>query len=469
MAEHLTAIDATFLELEEADQAAHMHIGGVMVFEPQPGGGAPPLNRVRRSLEARLGELPRYTQCLSQARTGGLSWPTWERHRGFDISSHVRRARLPGRGTDADLSEWAGEFFSERLDRSRPLWEMVVVEGLSRGRWALASKIHHCMVDGVGSVDVALVMLDAERHPPRRRHAPVPDEAPDGGAGVGALVRMPLRLARVPLSLARRGLGTLAHPERARDALARSRAAAELIVKDELIAAPRSSLNSPIGAKRSLGVTSASLDRIKAVKNELGGTVNDVVLAIAAGGLRRLLLERGEELPEQGLRAMVPVNIRTAGERLALGNRISSLFVHLPVAEEDPVRRYERQMDEAESLKSGTQAIGSSTLIDLTGLAPPVVHSVLARSLYATRLFNLTITNVPGPQQPLYAFGSRMQSVWPIVPLAADHAIGLAVFSYDGDVFFTFNADRDAAADLDVLVDGLGASLEELERAAVAT
>ena len=169
----------------------------------------------------------------------------------------------------------------------------------------------------------------------------------------------------------------------------------------------------------------------------MGGTVNDVVLAIAAGGLRRLLIERGETLPEQGLRAMVPVNVRAAGDELALGNRISSLFVHLPRRPStDPVERYARQMEEAETLKSGTQALGSSTLLDLTKHAPPVIHSFLARSLFATRLFNLTITNVPGPQMPSYGLGSKMTDIWPLVPLAADHAVGLAVLSYDGRVFF---------------------------------
>jgi diacylglycerol O-acyltransferase / wax synthase len=194
----------------------------------------------------------------------------------------------------------------------------------------------------------------------------------------------------------------------------------------------------------------------------LGGTVNDVLLAAATGALRGVLIARGEDLPERGLRAMVPVNIRTAGEHLALGNRITSLFVHLPVAEADPARRYARQVEEAETLKAGSQALGSSSITDLAGIAPPIIHGFLARSLFATRLFNLTITNVPGPQVPLYAFGSRMLAVWPIVPLAAEHALGIAIFSYDGRVFVCVNADRDSVGDLGVLVRGLEESLGEL-------
>jgi WS/DGAT/MGAT family acyltransferase len=244
--------------------------------------------------------------------------------------------------------------------------------------------------------------------------------------------------------------------------LKRSRAMAEVLVRDELIAAPLSSLNEPIGAKRRLATASIPLGDLKAIKSGLGGTVNDVVLAVTAGGLRDLLLARGDELPREGLRAMVPVNLRTAGERLALGNRITSLFVHLPVAEANPRRRYEHQMADAEALKSSTQAVGTSTIIDLTGAAPPIVHSTLARSLYATRLFNLTITNVPGPQRPLYAFGSKMLAVWPLVPLPADHTLGLAIFSYDGRVFFCANADYDSVPDLDLFVDGIVSSVTEL-------
>ena len=184
-----------------------------------------------------------------------------------------------------------------------------------------------------------------------------------------------------------------------------------------------------------------------------------MVLAVAAGGFRDLLEGRGEPLPHQGLRAMVPMNIRAAGEHLELGNQITSLFVHLPVAEPDQLMRYQRQVEEAEGLKAGRQALGSKTLIDITALAPPAIHSFLARSLFATRLFNVTITNVPGPPASLYAFGARLREVWPLVPIAANHAVGIAVVSYDGDLFFCINADRDSVTDLSVLRDGMLRSL----------
>jgi WS/DGAT/MGAT family acyltransferase len=485
MSEQLNALDATFLELEEADQGAHMHIGGVMVFEPGPGGRAPSVPEVVARLEQGLDILPRYRDRLSSTTTGGLSWPSWSEDERFQVANHVRAVSLPAPGGQAELLDWAGEFYSERLDRTQPLWEMVVIDGLAGGRWALATKTHHCMVDGIGSVDTIQLVLDTEPNPaaaPRPGSAgssgPPPPRAPlpwqsVTGAAIG-LARLPARMARVPVKAAKAGGGVIAgtlgaarHPERAKEALKRSRALADVLVQDELAAAPRTSLNVPIGGKRRFAVAWAPLDDLKEIKRAMGGTVNDVVLAIAAGGLRRLMIERGESLPERGLRAMVPVNVRAAGEELALGNRVTSLFVHLPMVAEDPVERYELQMEEAESLKSGTQALGSTTLLDLTKHAPPVIHSFLARSLFATRLFNITITNVPGPQLTLYGMGSKLTDIWPLVPLAADHAVGLAVLSYDGRVFFGLNADRDAMPDLDVLTQGIEESFGELREAAL--
>ena len=480
MEDQLTALDATFLELEEADQSAHMHIGGVMLLEPQPAGGAPPIDLIRRDVIDRLPDLPRYTQRLSSPHTGGLHWPSWEEDRRFRVERHVRVAGLPAPGGVDELMEWAGEYYSQRLDRSKPLWEIVVLE-LADGRWALVTKTHHCMIDGVGSVDMATTLLDTEpdRRAPRnggsngKRDESHPNtvETPRRGLRhTASLIAKPyifvgsavLRTAQAGLHAAESAAGMAAHPSRARDAVHRSRALAELIVKDELVAAPECSLNRPIGAGRQLAVISMKLDELKEIKNSLGGTLNDVVLAAAAGGFRRLLTERGEMVAEPGLRAMVPMNIRTAADHLSMGNRISSLFIHLPVGAADPAERYRRQVEEAETLKSGTQHEGSSVLLNVGNHMPPVLHSFLARSLFATRLFNVTVTNVPGPQIPLYYFGSKVQEIWPLVPIAASHAVGLAVFSYDGKLFFCINADRDTVPDLDVLNAGIAESLAEL-------
>ena len=465
MSESVTALDATFLELEQADQGAHMHIGGVLIFDPLPGGGTPAIEPVRAALGERLYELPRYRQHLSEPRVGGLRWPDWIEDEGFDVRRHVHRAALPAPGGEAELAEWAAEYYSRRLDRSRPLWEIVLVEGLERGRWALATKTHHAIVDGVGSVDVSYLMLDPDPEPPPRR-VRGPTSEP-GRTGVPA-PPIPDRVRSLISSGARLGAKTagLLRPGQARAALEAGRAAVETLVRDELDPAPSSSINRPIGAHRRLAIERFDLAELKAIEAHHGGTINDVVLAATAAGLRDLLLARGEEPPEQGLRAMVPVNIRAAGEHDGLGNKVSSLFVRLPVAEADPAVRYRRLTAETEERKSGHEALGSQTVVEALGLAPPAVHSFLARSAFAARLFNLTITNIPGPQASLYAHGARLREIWPLVPIAADHAIGLAVISYDGRMFFCLNVDRDSTGDVDLIAAGIRREIEALSAAA---
>jgi diacylglycerol O-acyltransferase / wax synthase len=481
MSEHLTPLDATFLELEEADESAHMHIGAIMVFDPLPDGGSPSREELCQHLADRLGALPRYAQRLSQPHTGGLSWPEWEDDPAFSLGRHVARAALPAPGGDEELGEWASGFFSQRLDRHRPLWEMVIVEGLANGRWALASKTHHCMVDGVGSVDVGHLLLDDT---PDAAAPPSPSSANDGSSGAGPsyvdahrATFMPRPTASGPLGLlahawaglvpvetivhaAEMGARGVLHP---REALHSARSALAMIVREELHAAPHTSLNEPIGTRRRFEVVRVPLAELREIKSSLGGTVNEVVLTVTASGLRALLQARGEVLPPGGLRAMVPMNVRAASEHLGLGNRISSLFLELPVAEADLLRRHRETITRSESVKSdGQQAVGTSAVIELAGLAPPVIHATIAQALYATRLFNVTVTNVPGPQQTLYAFGSPLREVHPLVPLAAEHALGVAVLSYDGVVFFGVVADRDAVPDLEVFLSALGGSVQKL-------
>ncbi len=487
MSEHLTALDATFLELEQADESAHMHIGGVLVFDPLPNGGPPSREELCQHLAGRLGQLPRYRQRLSEPHTGGLSWPEWEDDPAFDIGRHLTRAALPAPGGYEELQEWASGFFSQRLDRHRPLWEMALVEGLADGRWALAHKTHHSMVDGVGSVDVGHLILDATADTaPTAPSSPSSASGGSGGPAPSSLdANRPTSTAQPtapgPLAslahawagllpvetivhAAQMGAHGMLHP---REALGSARAALAVIVSEELHAAPRTSLNVPIGTRRRFDVVRVPLADLKEIKSSLGGTVNDVVLTVTASGLRALLQSRGETLPAQGLRAMVPMNVRIASEHLALGNRISSLFLELPVAQADPVRRYHETVARSESLKSaGQQATGTTAVIEIAGLAPPVIHATIAQALYATRLFNMTVTNVPGPKQTLYAFGAPLREIHPLVPLAAEHAVGVAALSYDGNVFFGVVADRDTVPDLEVLLSAVDASVKELLSAA---
>lgn len=453
MSQRLTSLDATFLELEDADESAHMHIGAVMVFEATRD-GAPSLDQLRTEIAHRLELLPRYRSKLTGPHVGPLRRPAWEPDPAFTIEEHVRRAALPAPGGEDELMEWCAEFWSARLERSRPLWEAVLLEGLEGGRWALATKTHHALVDGIGAADAAQLLLDVSRAGSRRLTSGLP-AAVDDAQRDGLAERLG--------DLVRGGAQLVSHPAHL---LGEAKTAAELVIREELAPAPPTSLNVAIGPHRCYAVARARLADLKAIKNAFGGTVNDVVLTAAAGGLRRLLAKRGDELPEQGLRAMVPVNLRGPDDGTQLGNRVSSLFVHLPVCEPDPVRRYLVTAGETAELKTGAMARSGAELIALSGLTPPLLHSVLARATAGTRLFNLTITNVPGPTRPLYAFGAKLEQVLPLVPLAADHAVGIAVVSYAGKVFFGLSGDARALPDLEVLGSGIEDSIAELRRLA---
>jgi WS/DGAT/MGAT family acyltransferase len=449
MPDQLSMLDTMFLELEQADPGAHMHIGAALIFEPLPGGGTPTLDQVRAHVRARAGALPRFAQRLSDTHAGSLTWLTWKPDDTYDPDAHVHHATLPAPGNGAELHAWLADFWSHRLDRGRPLWEMTLLDGLEGDRWALVTKTHHCLADGVGSIDIGYALLDATPDaPPSEPVVSAPE-----GADHGSLWSAPVRVARA-------GLGAARHP---RSSVEHVRAAAELIVRDEVVAAPATSLNGATSGTRDFVSVRFDLADIKDIKDRLGGTVNDVVLAICTSALRELLLERGEDLPPGGLRAQVPVNIRPEDREHALGNELTSLFVELPVAEPDPAARYFGIVERAQELKAGSQRAGGKTIIDLADLGPPLAGNVLARSMFGgPRMFNLTITNVPGPQQPWYAFGAPMVEVMPLVPLFAGHTIGIAVVSYAGSVVFGINADRTAVPDLAALADGIRLGFREL-------
>jgi WS/DGAT/MGAT family acyltransferase len=486
----LTPLDASFLELEEGDESAHMHIGWAMVFDPLPTGGAPSIERIRQLLDGRLRQMPRFHSRLSSPRTRRFSWPSWVPDKGFDIADHVRRATLPGPGGESELLDWLGDFYSHRLDRAHALWEMTLIDGLEGDGWAIASKVHHSLVDGISGAWVATALLDMEANPVPGSPSPLelllPQTNGVGGAsgrngaeavagdGVarnegnsgsrGGRLAALKSSARTGLGGARAGLDIALHPDKLASTLSRSRAMAEVVVRDELMGAPRTSLNVRIGATRRFDVVTAPLDDLKLIKRQLGGTVNDVVLAATAGGLHRLFEHRRESARVDSVRVMVPVSVRPENELLALGNRVSSLFVELPVGEPNPLLRYRKTMAAAEDLKNSGQAAGAEALVELAGAAPPLIHGFVSRMAFTPRLFNITVTNVPGPQVTLYACGSALRQVLPLVPIFAGHAVGIAVVSYDGQVTFGLNADRATVPDLDVLRNGIEESLRELRR-----
>ena len=440
-AQRLSALDTAFLELEQADPSAHMHLGGVMVFDPLPGGGIPDVGMLRRLVGSRLDAFPRHRRRLSHPHTGALRFLEWVPDEDFDIRRHVRRAALPAPGRERELLAWAGTYFSQRLGRRRPLWEAVLLEGLAGGRWAIATKTHHCMVDGLSAVDAAALFLDL----PAALAPPAGDQSHGGPLGaVGAVARA----AR--------------HPDRL---FGQARALTGLLA-DELLPAPGSSLNEPIGVHRRLVLTRARLSDLKAIRRALGGTVNDVLLTCVAGGLRELLLAPRRGAP--ACRAARDGAGRPArpGTGTDLGNRVSSLFIALPVAEPDAVERLAHIRAETDRAKRTGQAAGPAALLALADLAPPALHLVVGRPALGTRLFNVTVTNVPGPQQRLSALGARLREMIPIVPLAAEHAVGVAILSYAGRVVVCANCDRDAVPDAQRLARGSARTLRELRAAA---
>ena len=465
MSETLTALDGTFLELEESSEGALMHIGGVLVFDPRPDGTVPSIGEVRALVQSRLTALPRFSRRLSDERTARWAWPRWVPDERFRLADHIRRAALPVPGGEAELHDWISDFFSHRLDRTCPLWEMVLIEGLQGGRWALAQKVHHCLVDGASSVGVSELLLDADPTPgPSLPRFPVPDGLPTGWQSL--LPSPPAPVVQASHAGAEVVTATLRALVRPYETLARSRMLAELILADEVNGAPHCSLNGPIGPSRRYAPVSCALDDLLAIRAALGGSMNDAALAVCTAGLRRLLIERDESLPRAGVRAMVPVNLRDATESLTLGNRIGSLFVELPVAEPLAQVCHRQIVERTGELKRRDAGGASATMVDLASLAPPLVHVALARLLYGTRLFNVTITNVRGAGGPRYAFGARLRDVHPIVPLAAEHRVGIAIVSHDGRVTFGINCDRESTPDLEAVVRGMRDGLDDLLAAA---
>jgi diacylglycerol O-acyltransferase len=454
----LTALDTTLLELEERSEGAVMNVGAVMVFGPSPDGGVPAVEEVCALVDGRLSGLHGHRQRLSAERTGGLSWPRWTSDERFHPANHVSRAALPSPGGDAELCDWIAGFYSHRLDRTRPLSEIVVLEGLEGGRWALAHKLHHCLVDEIGSVGAAELLLDAQPGPAGEDPpipALVPESEPMWRSLVPGAARPVAHAARAGGHLVAAGLHASLRP---RETLARSRMLAELLIEDEIVRAPRCSLNIPIGATRRYAAVRCRLSDLTAISRALGGSESDVALAACTSGLRRLLLERDEDLPPGGLPAMLPVNLRDAPAGVPVG----VAFVPLMVAEPDALVRHRRVVEATRRQSDSRVGEAAKALVDLAGLAPPMVHASLARVLDGRRLFNLTIASVRGAQRPRYAFGAALLEVHPIVPLAAEHAVGIAIFAQAGRVIFGVSADRESMPDLSILALGIEEGIDDL-------
>jgi diacylglycerol O-acyltransferase len=471
--DRLTGLDAAFLDLEA--HGAHMHVAAILVFDGEP----PAYDDLLRTISGRLHLVPRYRQKLAHVPFG-QGRPEWVDDPHFNLRYHVRHSALPAPGGDAELERIAGRLFALPLDRGKPLWELNLVEGLAaegdEPRFALISKTHHALVDGVSGVDITSVLFDAipepEFEPPAAEgdgHAspsepswvPRPEPTPSQllarawieratvpGEGIRAL----RDVARAPWHAARRaGLGL---------------AGIGAMARAGLNPAPPSPLNVPIGPHRRYTWVDADLAELKAIKDALSGTLNDAVLASVTLALGRWLRGRGTDTEGLVLKAMVPVSVRAESQRGALGNRVAAMWAPLSVGLEDPRDVYATVAEAMRGLKESGQAVGARTLTQLADFAPPTIASQAARLQARQRYFNLVVTNVPGPQFPLYLLGRRMRAIYPVVPLARNQALGIAIMSYNGRLGFGLLADYDTMPDLHDVADHLRDAIAGLRAAA---
>src|ERR671919_242822 len=453
--DRLTGLDASFLHLE--DGAAHMHVAGVMIFEGSP----PPYDELLEAIERRLGLVPRYRQRLAFVPLG-QGRPKWVDDPHLNLRYHVRSTALPEPGSEEQLKALAGSVFAQQLDRDKPLWEVWLVEGLDDDRFAVLSKTHHALVDGISGVDIISVLFDTAPEPaaptdPGERWLPRPLPS-----RAQLLAEALLERATIPAEIARSVKAIFRGPRRIAEGVRDAAVGVGAMAWAGLNPAPASPYNRSIGPHRRFTWVRADLRDIKAIKDELGGTVNDVVLSVVAGGLGGHLRRRGVNTDGLELKAMVPVSVRTDVQRGALGNRVAAMMAPLPVWCQEPVARLDIVREELKGLKSGGQAVGAQVLTQLSGFAPATIMGQASRVMARQRFFNVVVTNVPGPQIPLYLAGKRLTDTFPMVPLAKNQALGIALLSYAGRINFGLVGDFDLMWDLDDFTEDVRASLDEL-------
>ena len=459
--DRLTALDSTFLHLED-HSTAHMHVASVMVFEGQ----APTLAELVTHVESRLHLVPRYRQRLAYVPLG-QGRPVWADDPHFNPYYHIRHTALPKPADDAALKQLAGRLFSQRLDRSKPLWEIWLVQSMSRGRFALVAKTHHALVDGISGVDITTVLFDTAREPAAPTAPATPWSAKPLPGRAKLLGEALVERSTVPGEMARGARALLRAPRRAvaqvKDGLTGIGATTLAGINAP---APPSPFNVEIGPHRRYTFLDADLARFKAIKDSLGGTLNDVVLASVTLALGRYLRDRGHKTEGVVLKAMVPVSVRTKAQRGALGNQVAAMWAPLPVGVENPAECLGKIAAAMADLKESGQAVGAQVLTNLAGFAPPTILSQAARLQARQPFFNLVVTNVPGPQFPLYLLGRRLDVLYPVVPLAQRQALGIAVMSYDGHLGFGLLGDYDALPELEAIAQDIKWAISSLSRAA---
>jgi len=452
---HLSATDTQFL-MQERD-GGHLHFGAVAIFD----GPAPEHEEFKAHISERLGLAPRFRQKLVFSPLP-FDRPWWVEDPQFNLDYHVRRSGLPRPGDDAQLKRLVARLFSQRLDRTKPLWEMWLVEGLEEGRFALITKAHHALVDGVSGVDLASVILDHEPHPALDTSALAPFELLPAPTPAELVSRGLSEAAKVPLALAQQAAKAAFYPGQIGHTVTRAGRAVASLGMEFTDPAPRVPLNGPIGPHRRYEYRNLPLAEFRAIKDAHEATVNDVVLAVVTGALREWLLARRIPVEGLSLRALVPVNLRTEQERGLFGNRVAMLRTSLPVYAEDPEERLIVVRDQIRAAKRSRQLLAAKTIIGLGAFAPPTILGQASRLNFSTRLFNLLVTNVPGPQTPLYLLRRRLQSIAPVAFLPRGHALSVAVFSYGGLLSFGLLGEYDRMYDLPLIAGALEDSLRDL-------
>jgi WS/DGAT/MGAT family acyltransferase len=459
--DRLTAIDASFLTNESG--TSHMHIGAVTIFEGPP----PSYEDLLDHVESRLHLVPRYRQKLAfpPVETGR---PFWVDDPQFHLGYHVRHSALPAPGDETTLRRMAARVFSQQLDQTKPLWELWLVEGLRKRRFALISKTHHALVDGVAGVDIATVLFDVKPvpEPIRAEQEWIPNPTPSGAElaarGVGAV-------AKTPVGAARRLVGAVGSPRAAAQSIQDAAEGLGEVAWELANPAPELPLNVPIGPHRRYTWVRGDLAEFKRIKAELGGTVNDVVLCTVAGAMRRWLHARGVRTEGLELRALVPVSIRATDQHGKLGNQIAAVRGPLPVYVEDPVARLRTVREAMDGIKSSKKALGAEVISRFNDFAPPTLLAQASRINFSTRLFNLIVTNVPGPQIPLYVLGRELLDIFPVAFLPENHTLAIAIMSYNGKIDFGLLADYDAMEDVNLIAEGIEAEVKQLLEAADAS
>ncbi len=456
----LTALDSAFLHIEES--GAHMHVASVMTFAGDP----PAYDDLLEALDSRLHLVPRYRQRLARVPLE-QGRPVWVDDPHFNLRYHLRHTGLPAPGGEDELKRLAGRLFSQQLDRSKPLWEIWLVDGLAGDRFAIIGKTHHALVDGVSGVDITTVLFDTQPEPaptapPERPWAAKP---PPGRAQL--LAEALVERATDPAEAYRAARSLVRAPRRVARELETNVAGVGAALSALLRPAPPSPLNVAIGPHRRYTWVDGDLPEFKAIKDELGGTINDVVLTAVTLALGRWLRRHGFPTEDDlELRALVPVSVRADVERGALGNRVAAMYAPLPVGIENAEEAYRRVHEAMAGLKESGQAVGAQVITQLGDFAPPTILSQAARLQTRQRWFNLVVTNVPGPQFPLYVLGHRLERLYPVVPLTPRQALGIAIMSYDGRLGFGLLGDYDALADIEDLAGDLDAAIGLLARAA---